>query len=101
MNEQGVGRGENLVSLAQKSDGNTGQYDTSYWPLPVLVGQSSDADYFWMKYEGSDYTRINLVAPASDFEIYSEEKTSTLSFGISDDQESITQNLKEVNECTV
>ena len=64
VNEQGVGRGENLVSLAQKEDGNTGKYDTSYWPLPVVVSQSSENHHFWMKYDGTDYTRLNFIKRA-------------------------------------
>ena len=40
VNEQGVGRGDNLVSQAGKANGDTGRYDTSYWSMPVFITEN-------------------------------------------------------------
>ena len=65
VNEQGVGRGDNLISLASKAAGDTGRYDTTYWSMPVFVGEK-----FWIKSNEAYYHRLNLKEPFSDLEIY-------------------------------
>ena len=54
-----------LFSLAQKPDGNTGKYDTTYWPIPLVITRD-----YWLKYDqvsynenradGTTYSRLNF-----------------------------------------